>query len=110
MTRRMLLHAAILTLVASVRLSASGCELYQITGYVRTDFAGPTADGTPIRTDEPIVAASYNLPLGSYVWIEDLGTFRVADRGMLGPRHLDVATWTRSEAYQLTGWRMACPL
>lgn len=87
-----------------------GAESYFITGYVRGDFAGPTADGTPILTDEAIAAGSYNLPLGSYVYAEGLGVYRIADRGYLGRRHLDLAVWSREEAYTLTGtycvWRL----
>ena len=45
------------------------------------------------------------------VEIEDVGTFRVADRGMLGygnPTWIDVATWSRAEAYALTGEYQIC--
>lgn len=83
----------------------SGGTWYWTTGYVRTAHGTHTADGTPILTDEPIVAASYDLPLGAYVYVDGLGTFRVADRGIPpAERWLDVATWTYAEAYQLTGW------
>jgi len=81
-----------------------------LTGYVRTDFTGRTYDGTNIRTQEPICAASWNIPLGSRVWIEGLDDlFRVADRGRLGYSDwIDVACWSREQAYELTGHRMIC--
>jgi 3D (Asp-Asp-Asp) domain-containing protein len=87
------------------------CADMRITGYVRTDpYMNPmTADGTSIFTAEPIVAASPEIPLGSYVWIEGLGTFRVADRGGgVRWRHIDVAVWSRAEAFDLTGYRTVC--
>lgn len=91
------------------RAQAGPCETYRITGYVHT--GNLTADGTVTYGNEwQITAASYNLPLGSYVWVEGIGVLRVADRGHLGPRHLDVLVGSVSEAYQLTGYRAACPL
>jgi 3D (Asp-Asp-Asp) domain-containing protein len=84
------------------------CEAYVITGYVRGELGGWTYDGTPIWTDEPIVAASWNLPIDALVEIEGLGRFRVADRGHLGARHIDVAVWSRAEAFALTGVRNVC--
>ena len=84
------------------------CESYVITGYVRGELGGWTYDGTPILTDEPIVAASWNLPIDALVEIEGLGRFRVADRGHLGARHIDVAVWSRAEAFALTGVRNVC--
>jgi 3D (Asp-Asp-Asp) domain-containing protein len=85
-----------------------GCEPYTITGYVRTEFSGRTYDGTSVYADESIVAASWNLPIDTVVEIEGLGRFRVADRGDLGARHIDVAVWTRAEAFALTGTREVC--
>jgi hypothetical protein len=32
----------------------------------------------------------------------------VADRGHLAPGQIDVAVWSRAEAYQATGLRQAC--
>ena len=85
-----------------------GCEAYRITGYVRTEHSARTFDGTSVYTDEPIVAASWNLPIGTIVEIDGLGRFRVADRGHLGARHIDVAVWSRAEAFALTGYRQVC--
>jgi len=95
-------------------LEAPWCGPTKITGYVRTEFSSRTYDGTPIWTEEPIVAASWDVALGSLVEIEGLEgtTFRVADRGHLGNGYplpwVDVAVWTRSEAYALTGVRHVC--
>ncbi|MGE4164219.1 MAG: hypothetical protein AB7G23_21055 [Vicinamibacterales bacterium] len=86
------------------------CELYVITGYVRTApyHSDRTYDGTPILTPEPIVAASWNLPIDTVVQVAGLGRFRVADRGRLGTRHIDVAVWSEAEAFALTGEREVC--
>lgn len=84
------------------------CAVYTITGYVRTEFSDYTADGTPILTDEPIAASGYDLPFGAMVDVDGLGIFRIADRGLLGPRHLDIAVWSRAEAYAITGRYRAC--
>lgn len=86
------------------------CQLARITGYVRTEFSPRTYDGTSIYTNEAIAAASWNIPINSYVWVEGAGTYRVADRGGgLGySGHIDIATWTRAEAYALTSWRQIC--
>jgi len=91
---------------------APWCGLTKNTAYVRTEGNAQTYDGTSIWTGEAIVAASWDVKMGSWVDIDGLGTFRVADRGMLGHGEpmpwLDIATWTRQEAYALTGTRWAC--
>jgi hypothetical protein len=93
-------------------LEAPWCGPTRITGYVRTEFSSRTYDGTPIWTEEPIAAASWDVQLGSIAEIEDVGAFRVADRGHLGNGvpmpWVDVAVWTRAEAYALTGVRRVC--
>ncbi len=107
-----------LLLVATAAMYSSHvpqqCETYRITGYTVIEFPGITADGTSttqaIARGEHIVAASYNLPLGSFIFIEGLGIHRVADRGHLDARHLDVLVANREQAYALTGYRTACPL
>lgn len=97
--------------VAPVRAApaASWCQPMHITGYVRSEGSPWTYDGTPIATPEPIAAASWNIPIGSSVSVEGVGTFRIADRGMLGSSGwVDIAVWSRAEAYQLTGVRTVC--
>lgn len=112
-------HLALLLLLAAIcllppspaRASGGYCRQVWTTGFVRTEFSPWTFDGTSIYTDEPIVAASWDIPIGAHVVLAGVGRFRVADRGMLGSNGwVDVATWTRAEAYALTGWRHACIL
>lgn len=77
------------------------CMMYTITAYSVEDFPGFTADGTPtIGNAGRIAAASYDLPLGTYVSIDGLGVYRIADRGMLGHRHIDVLMATTREALE----------
>lgn len=93
------------------RAMAPWCGQAHITGYVRSEGSAFTYDGTPVMNGEPVVAASWDVSMGSLVDIEGLGTFRVADRDMLGwgsPTWIDVAVWTRSEALALTGERNVC--
>jgi len=99
-----------MTFLLSLALFAqSYCSDHRVTGYVRSEFGPVTYDGTPIGTSEAIVAASWEIPLQSLVVIEDLGPFRVADRGHLGSSGwLDVAVWTREQAYAITGVKHAC--
>lgn len=95
----------------AIPVLAQWCGDTRVTGYLRTD--GPyTYDGTPTWVDEPIAAASWDVKLGSMADVEGLGVFRIADRGMLGNGvpmpWIDVAVWSRQEAYALTGVRRAC--
>jgi 3D (Asp-Asp-Asp) domain-containing protein len=90
---------------------AASCETYRITGYVRGAFSPWTYDGTSVWTAEPIVAASWNVPINSVVQVQGLGAFRVADRGgRLAERHIDVLVNSKADAYSLTGWRSVCML
>lgn len=99
-------------LLGAAMLAASWCGEARVTGYVRSEYGPATFDGTPIGTPEPIAAASWDVRLGSMVDIDGVGTYRIADRGMLGngsPRPwVDVAVWSRSEAYALTSIRRVC--
>lgn len=93
-------------------LLAPWCGEARVTGYLRT--IGPfTYDGTPTYTSEPIAAASWDVKLGSLADIEQVGVFRIADRGSgLGNGDpypwVDVAVWTLAEAHALTGIRRVC--
>jgi hypothetical protein len=84
------------------------CRTARITGYVRGTGSPFTYDGTSIWTDEPIAAASFDIPIDTMVEIEGLGVHRIADRGRLSPTWIDVATWSAAEAYALTGYRQIC--
>jgi 3D (Asp-Asp-Asp) domain-containing protein len=93
--------------------SYTTCETYWVTGYAATDFPGFTADGThtwtALDTGDHIVAASYNLPIDTTLTIEGLPyVYRVADRGKLRARHIDVLVATRAEAYNITAYREVC--
>ena len=96
-------------LVALLSFNGGWCDDFKITGYVRGTMNPRTADGTSIYTDEWIVAASYDVPMGATVDLGELGVYRVADRGGgLAYRHIDVAVWSYERAYQLTGRHEAC--
>lgn len=105
-----------MSLIAAALILWSGlhdhhCRPMKVTGYVRSDF-GPNArtyDGTLLYGEEALAAASWDIPLQSIVQVEGVGTFRVADRGQLGNSGwIDIATWTRSRAYEITGSRLVC--
>lgn len=88
---------------------AQECETYRITGYVRGADSPYTYDGTSVWTRERIAAASWNVPIGAYVAVSGLGSYRVADRGGgLSSRHVDILVDSRAEAYELTGYRQVC--
>jgi 3D (Asp-Asp-Asp) domain-containing protein len=90
---------------------AASCEMYRITGYVRGAGKPWTYDGTSVWTKEPIVAASWNVPINSIIQVQGLGAYRVADRGgRLGERHIDILVNSRAEAFSVTGWRPVCLL
>jgi 3D (Asp-Asp-Asp) domain-containing protein len=90
---------------------AASCEMYRITGYVRGADSPWTYDGTSVWTTEPVVAASWNVPINSIVQVQGLGRYRVADRGgKLQRRHIDILVNSKAEAYSLTGWRPVCVL
>lgn len=95
----------------NVPVYAPWCGPTKITGYVRSEFSGLTFDGTPITTTERIVAASWDVVMGAIALIDGIA-YRVADRGMLGngtpTPWVDVALWSRSEAYAITGIREVC--
>lgn|SRR5262245_64769122 len=86
------------------------CYPSRVTGYVRGAHSPWTYDGTSIWTPEPIAASAWDLPLNSLVWIEDVGTVRIADRGggLGAAGWIDVAVWSHAEAVALTGMRTIC--
>jgi hypothetical protein len=84
------------------------CRQSFVTGYVRGAGNPWTYDGTSIWTGEAIAAAGWDIEMGSVLVVDGLGSFRVADRGRLGPGHIDVAVWSRAEAYALTSIRRVC--
>jgi len=90
-------------------LLSSWCQSARVTGYSRLEYGPLTYDGTDILTLEAIAAASWNIPIDSVVSVEGLGSYRIADRGLLGSSGwVDIAVWSRSEAYALTSTRTVC--
>ncbi len=88
---------------AQAQPAEQSCEVYTITAYAASDYPGWTADGTTttvgaLNRGEAIAAGSYNLPFGSYVQVLGVGVYRIADRGHLEARHVDLLMRTRSEA------------
>jgi 3D (Asp-Asp-Asp) domain-containing protein len=82
------------------------CETYVITAYAAESYPGWTADGSTttwgaLNRGEPIAAASRNVPFNAYVQVVGLGSYRVADRGNLGARHIDVLVSTHREAVNI---------
>ena len=106
--RPLMLGVLLAFLPADRTADASYCYRGFVTGYVRTEHSSHTFDGTHIATPEPIAAAGWDIPIDAVVEIADVGRFRVADRGRLANGQIDVAVWTRSEAYMLTGTRDIC--
>jgi hypothetical protein len=107
----LILSAALTFASLSAGLLQAFCDDFRVTAYVRTEHSPWTYDGSSIYSGEPIVAASWDIPIDSVVVIDGLGTFRVADRGggLGSHRWLDVAVWSRSEAFAITSpSRHAC--
>ncbi len=85
---------------------AATCPNWCGTGYVPgPDAPNPTtADGTSVWTAESIAAAPAWVPFGSLIDLPELSlTVRVADRGNLGPCHVDIRVFSTRAAYALTG-------
>lgn len=106
------LQAAMLAIGLALAPEGSGycIEGARITGYVRGAHSPWTYDGTSIWTEEPIAAASWDIPIGAQVDVEGLGSYRVADRGggLGGYGWIDIATWSRAEALGITRTARAC--
>lgn len=107
---RLAQHASFLVMlgaaVAGQQAGDDPGEVYRISGYVRGHHSDYTFDGTSVWSREPIAACSYNLALGQMIEVEGLGVYRCADRGMLGPRHIDILVDDLPTAYAITGWRL----
>lgn len=98
------------TLLLQSVFPGPGCRVeaqpYRVTGYVRGHHSPWTYDGTSVWTREKVVAASWNLPIGTRVRVEGLDfEYRVADRGGgLESRHIDVLVDSVQVAYAIEGW------
>lgn len=79
--------------------SAAECRMAPVTAFSAEDFPGLTADGTHTSPNVGlIVAGGSDYRLGQEVWVEGIGTLRVADRGHLRHDQLDLLVATRHEA------------
>lgn len=89
-----------LAMFMGVSTTYATCADMTVTAYSVEMFPGTTYDGTPTRGNAGVIAAaSWNIPIGTYVTVEGLGTYRVADRGMLGSSGwIDVLMQTTQEA------------
>lgn len=90
-----------LGLTASTVGAQANCAVATVSAYSVEQYPGQTADGTPTQGNAGVIAAGgSNYALGSYVWVEGLGTYRIADRGHLAASQVDVLMQTIYEARQ----------
>ena len=108
LTRRALLHAALLGTVGLAARAAHGQELWFVTGYLET--GSPTASGEPTGGKHWQICAVYSdargvprFPYGSLIELDGLGTFRVSDTGRLAWNQVDILVPSLSAALNLTG-------
>lgn len=96
--------------ILAAALMLQSCEIYTITSYSVEMFPGRTYDGTrTIGNAGRIAAGSWNLPIDTRVEIEGVGVYRIADRGRLGHRHIDILTQSTREALNFgRQQRMVC--
>jgi 3D (Asp-Asp-Asp) domain-containing protein len=95
-----------LTMLGSIGLQQGDCSLYTITSYSAERYPGVTHDGTTttwgaLNRGEHIAAGSWNLPEGSWVWVEGEGIVQIRDRGNLEARQVDLLRATQWEAKQV---------
>lgn len=94
-----LVTLGLLVATASAVAAQDSCSQATITAYSVEQYPGRTADGTSTPGNAGVIAAgSHNYALGSMIWVEGLGSYRVADRGRLGANHIDVLMQTTREA------------
>ena len=62
---------------------------------------GITASGN--QAEFGTSAGCNNLPLGTIIYIEGYGTYRIDDRGGMSTNHIDIAAPSHDVCYQLTG-------
>jgi 3D (Asp-Asp-Asp) domain-containing protein len=114
---RAILCALVLALLPATEARAGApveCSPYRVTAYASSEYPGWTADGSTttrgaLARGEPIAAASRNVPFNAVVDVDGLGAYRVADRGHLDARHIDVLVGTRDEALEIgSSYRTVC--
>ena len=78
---------------------------WRITGYDPHCCCGKTngitASGN--QAEFGTSAGCNNLPLGTIIYIEGYGTYRIDDRGGMSTNHIDIAAPSHDVCYQLTG-------
>ena len=62
---------------------------------------GITASGN--QAEFGVTAGCNNLPLGTKIYVEGYGVFRVDDRGGMSKNHIDIAAPSHDACYQMTG-------
>jgi 3D (Asp-Asp-Asp) domain-containing protein len=97
---RLVLIAVLLACTWSTAQAAptDGCQTATVTAYSQQQYPGTGAD-----TTYPVVgvtaAASTNIPLGTLVTVQGVGTYRITDRGQLGSTGwIDIFMATTREA------------
>lgn len=94
-----LVALGLLLLISSGAIAQENCATAVITAYSVEQYPGRTADGTSTQGNAGVIAAaSHNYTIGSQIWVEGLGSYRVADRGRLGANHVDILMQTTREA------------
>jgi 3D (Asp-Asp-Asp) domain-containing protein len=84
---------------AFLLLGQDNCRVAVITGFSVEQFPGRTADGTPTPGQAGAIAAGgHAYPLGTIVWVDGIGSRRIADRGHLGWWQVDVLWNSTREA------------
>ena len=63
---------------------------------------GITASGN--QAEFGVTAGCNNLPLGTKIYVEGYGVFRVDDRGGMSKNHIDIAAPSHDACYQMTGY------
>jgi len=81
---------------------------YKITGYTPScEHCCEATEGIGASGVQMIcgysVAAPYNLPFGTTIYIEGYGFYVVEDRGYLGDSTIDIACPTHNDCYAITG-------
>lgn len=87
---------------APSRVQGEDCEDYVITAFSAEDYPGRMANGestwAALAAGDWVAAGSNNLAIGTVVEVVGVGQYRLADRGYLGTRHLDLLMATTAEA------------
>jgi 3D (Asp-Asp-Asp) domain-containing protein len=84
----------------------STIDTFIVTAYLAIDeyenrFHGITYSGVPAKANHTVAVDPRVVPLGAWLYIEDLGWYRAEDTGnMIIGKRLDICVETRDEAMQ----------